>query len=116
MIHFCQVFKFSIVIIIFFLNTFGYTQEDFSIVQDSLKDKSYEYLINQIRNYQFKDNKKTNIYCWAYLDRAKEDTDSLKIAEAYYYLSYYNKDHEKSLRYIDRVPYFMLLPKRLLML
>jgi len=90
----------NILIIIFFINFFGFAQENSSSIEDSLKDKSYRYFFNQIRSYESKDNYKANIYTRAYLSKAEKNKDTPKIALAYYYLSRSN-NKDKALVYID---------------
>ncbi|NAS32830.1 helix-turn-helix domain-containing protein [Flavobacteriaceae bacterium R38] len=88
-----KVFKTCLILAIN-LTFIAYAQED------SLKTKSYKYLLEKLSIYEFKDNEKANLYAWAFLNKAMENRDSLKVTEGYYYLSNYN-NYSESLKYID---------------
>ncbi len=83
-------------LLIFLLSTILNTQAQ----EDSLKNKSYEYLLNKINTLYNSDTIITNIYTRAYLKKAKKNNDSIRITEGYYYLSQ-NTSNSKSLQLIE---------------
>ncbi len=72
-------------------------QEGTFTIPDSLKDKSYDYLVNRsIKNY--KDTLTSTIYLNTYLKKAIINNDKIKKSNALNYLSYYAKNKEDKLK------------------
>ncbi|TPN83893.1 helix-turn-helix domain-containing protein [Aquimarina algicola] len=67
---------------------------------DSLRTKKYEYLTDKVFQ-NAKDSSIAIIYARSYLNKAKEDNDTLKIANGFYYFSGIIKDKELTEKYVD---------------
>ena len=58
--------------------------EQVNDIADSLETKSYEELYKHYNDLRFKDSALANIYASHYFNRAKDDNDTVKLANAYY--------------------------------
>ncbi len=78
----------------------NFFQTNTTISQDSLQNVSYECLDKKLREYYYTNTEKSKFYASILLNKAKIHNDSLKVTQAYYYLSDFN-NYETSLKYID---------------
>ena len=90
----------SILIILFFSSQRIYSQE-FSIV-DSLKNKTFKELYDNIILCSNTNDAKEKIYATAYLHKAKNEKDTIKMATAYANFVYFTNS-EAALKYCDSI-------------
>lgn len=72
-------------------------QEENFTIPDSLKDKSYDYLVNK-SIYNYKDTLTSTIYLNTYLKKAIINDDKIEKSNALNYLSYYAKNEKDKLK------------------
>jgi len=73
--------------------------------EDSLKYKSYEYLLEKIGVHEYNNPERGEIYAIAYINKGKEDKEFSKIGLGYYFLSLMN-DERKTIQYIDSALFY----------
>jgi len=74
----------TLIVSIFLIFQTGISQYDAPFdVPDSLKSKSLEYLENSYQKFFIPNKKKSKIYALSFLNIAKENKDTLKIAKGY---------------------------------
>ncbi len=84
-----------------FLSQICIGQDENFTIPDSLKDKSYEYLVNRsINNY--KDTLTSTLYLNTYLKKAIINNDKYEKSNALNYLSYYEKNKNDKLRLLQK--------------
>ncbi|WP_108807590.1 helix-turn-helix domain-containing protein [Aquimarina spinulae] len=69
-------------------------------IPDSLKHRSYDEIYKKYR-YYIKDTIKSRIYLKTYLEKARKDGDSIKMARAYGMLYYFVEDDVVKIKYLD---------------
>ncbi len=69
-------------------------------IPDSLQHRSYNEIYEKYRHYS-KDTIKSQIYLKTYLEKAREDGDSIKMARAYGLLYYFVEDDVVKIKYLD---------------
>jgi len=79
---------------------FVFSQESSFKIPDSLKDKGYDYL-DKAHKKVIGDTTKSLLYLKTYLEKGKTDEDKIKMAKAYSYLSYYQEEDNRKLKYLD---------------
>ncbi len=86
---------------LFFCCLFLASQDSPSYILDSIHiDRSYKEIQNLFYKYEEVDSILADEYARIYLNKAKKDKDSYKIAKGYLFLSYIN-NNDKGLKYTD---------------
>ncbi|WP_460219233.1 helix-turn-helix domain-containing protein [Psychroserpens sp. MEBiC05023] len=95
-------YKNSIFLLFFLLITFkfSFSQEDGFIIPDSLKEKSYNELLEASRKYL--DTIKSNILYNTYLQKAKNENNICREIYAYTRLSYWAESEAKKLALLEK--------------
>jgi len=97
--------KTSIIGVLLCLTTFylGYSQnlQKFQI-PDSLKNYTYEELYNK-QDLFWNDTLKAKIYINTYLHKAKNDNDTIRIADAYADFGFITENYEYGIKYFDSI-------------
>ncbi len=89
------------ILVLCFFSQISIGQEGGFTIPDSLKDKSYDYLLTEsISNY--KDTLISTTYLNSYLKKAIINDDKIKKSNALNYLSYYAKDKEDKLKFLEK--------------
>ncbi len=87
--------------IIFLITYLGYAQQSGFTIPDSLQHKSYDEIGGLARKYS-QDSIRFRVYSNTLLAKAKEEKDSLRLAQAYQIISYiYKKDYPTRILYLD---------------
>lgn len=91
-----------IFLLLFFITFSGFSQEIHFQIPDSLENRSFEELKKEIyKNISQSDV--AEVYVQTYLQKGKNQKDTLNIANAFYLISYINNGNLKQLAYLDSV-------------
>jgi len=73
--------------------------------EDSLRDKSYEYLFKKFKTYQNTSFDKATIYGTSFINKGKKENDLSRVSRGFFFLSLINKN-EKAIQLIDSALFY----------
>jgi len=97
-----KVISFILFLVIFLVPFQVFSQEENFIIPDSLEQKSFEYIENNLVK-SIQDSIKSQVYALTIISKGKIEKDSLQILKGYSFLSYLNSSKKIYLSYSDSI-------------